>query len=326
MQELDEDVEGMQSTILFLQQELKLAKDTITTLERENYILKNGGTDLQYVQQQEQQIEIKESDSMDMDTSECLINGIRSLNNQCTTNVDLMASPISVNLVRMCEKSSLSILNNNSNLILNNCGSERLLKKESVNCNNSNTSIIVETRTLRSSSSRGISSVTIDDVRGNKFKGHTISNGDVGVGDGNGDREYEIDIDHSNGNNTDLPINYTSSSHHLLRKAYKRNYKEELPVNDGNDIDGHNDFNINSNNNNSSICKEGTRSIYKTKSNKKIRRTSIISLDLNEDDSQIGTDDDCSTSLSSHGTTKCIVTASIASPDPTSISTANGVI
>lgn len=42
LQELDEDVEGMQSTILFLQQELKLAKETITTLERENILLKNG--------------------------------------------------------------------------------------------------------------------------------------------------------------------------------------------------------------------------------------------------------------------------------------------
>lgn len=42
LQELDEDVEGMQSTILFLQQELKAAKETITNLERENYLLKNG--------------------------------------------------------------------------------------------------------------------------------------------------------------------------------------------------------------------------------------------------------------------------------------------
>lgn len=42
LQELDEDVEGMQSTILFLQQELKLAKETITNLERENFLLKNG--------------------------------------------------------------------------------------------------------------------------------------------------------------------------------------------------------------------------------------------------------------------------------------------
>lgn len=43
LQELDEDVEGMQSTILFLQQELKLSKDAINNLERENTALKSGG-------------------------------------------------------------------------------------------------------------------------------------------------------------------------------------------------------------------------------------------------------------------------------------------
>ncbi|XP_036333575.1 pre-mRNA-splicing regulator female-lethal(2)D [Rhagoletis pomonella] len=40
--ELDEDVEGMQSTILFLQQELKTTRDRIQTLEKENYQLKTG--------------------------------------------------------------------------------------------------------------------------------------------------------------------------------------------------------------------------------------------------------------------------------------------
>lgn len=43
LQELDEDVEGMQSTILFLQQELKTSKDTIQVLEREMNRLKSGG-------------------------------------------------------------------------------------------------------------------------------------------------------------------------------------------------------------------------------------------------------------------------------------------
>ncbi|XP_056639094.1 pre-mRNA-splicing regulator female-lethal(2)D [Diorhabda carinulata] len=38
--DLDEDVEGMQSTILFLQQELKKAKDSIQTLQKENAALK----------------------------------------------------------------------------------------------------------------------------------------------------------------------------------------------------------------------------------------------------------------------------------------------
>ncbi|TMW51352.1 hypothetical protein DOY81_003593 [Sarcophaga bullata] len=45
LQELDEDVEGMQSTILFLQQELKTTRDRIQILEKENYQLKNGLTE-----------------------------------------------------------------------------------------------------------------------------------------------------------------------------------------------------------------------------------------------------------------------------------------
>ncbi|XP_017113157.1 pre-mRNA-splicing regulator female-lethal(2)D isoform X2 [Drosophila elegans] len=40
LQELDEDVEGMQSTILFLQQELKTTRDRIQSLEKENAQLK----------------------------------------------------------------------------------------------------------------------------------------------------------------------------------------------------------------------------------------------------------------------------------------------
>ncbi|KAK5641975.1 hypothetical protein RI129_010522 [Pyrocoelia pectoralis] len=38
--DLDEDVEGMQSTILFLQQELRKAKDTVAVLQKENSTLK----------------------------------------------------------------------------------------------------------------------------------------------------------------------------------------------------------------------------------------------------------------------------------------------
>ncbi|XP_067627965.1 pre-mRNA-splicing regulator female-lethal(2)D [Eurosta solidaginis] len=45
--ELDEDVEGMQSTILFLQQELKTTRDRIQTLEKENYQFKNGTFDVE---------------------------------------------------------------------------------------------------------------------------------------------------------------------------------------------------------------------------------------------------------------------------------------
>lgn len=43
--DLDEDVEGMQSTILFLQQELRKSKEAINTLQKENSTLRmvNGG-------------------------------------------------------------------------------------------------------------------------------------------------------------------------------------------------------------------------------------------------------------------------------------------
>jgi hypothetical protein len=42
LQDLDEDVEGMQSTIYYLQQELRKAKDTVNSLQQENTLLKNG--------------------------------------------------------------------------------------------------------------------------------------------------------------------------------------------------------------------------------------------------------------------------------------------
>ncbi|XP_014273146.1 pre-mRNA-splicing regulator female-lethal(2)D isoform X1 [Halyomorpha halys] len=40
LQDLDEDVEGMQSTIYYLQQELKKAKETLSSLEHENSLLR----------------------------------------------------------------------------------------------------------------------------------------------------------------------------------------------------------------------------------------------------------------------------------------------
>lgn len=43
LQDLDEDVEGMQSTIYYLQQELRKAKDTVVNLEQENMSLRSCG-------------------------------------------------------------------------------------------------------------------------------------------------------------------------------------------------------------------------------------------------------------------------------------------
>lgn len=45
LQDLDEDVEGMQSTIYFLQQELKKARESVTLLQQENTSLKSASTD-----------------------------------------------------------------------------------------------------------------------------------------------------------------------------------------------------------------------------------------------------------------------------------------
>ncbi|KAL7301075.1 hypothetical protein TKK_0006345 [Trichogramma kaykai] len=45
IQDLDEDVEGMQSTIYFLQQELRKAKESVTLLQQENNLLKTSSSE-----------------------------------------------------------------------------------------------------------------------------------------------------------------------------------------------------------------------------------------------------------------------------------------
>lgn len=42
--DIDEDVEGMQSTIMFLQQELRKTKELLTGVQKENAALKGGGS------------------------------------------------------------------------------------------------------------------------------------------------------------------------------------------------------------------------------------------------------------------------------------------
>lgn len=42
LQDLDENVEGMQSTIYFLQQELRKARESVTLLQQENSSLKSN--------------------------------------------------------------------------------------------------------------------------------------------------------------------------------------------------------------------------------------------------------------------------------------------
>ena len=66
VQELDEDVEGMQSTIYFLQQQLKDAKETITTLEAK----RAGNNDDSIDQDPDEADEDSPSKKMKMDLEE----------------------------------------------------------------------------------------------------------------------------------------------------------------------------------------------------------------------------------------------------------------
>lgn len=61
MQELDEDVEGLQSTIFFLQQELKTAKETISVMEKEKSNLRLTNNPLEGAIDTEEVKEIKVS-------------------------------------------------------------------------------------------------------------------------------------------------------------------------------------------------------------------------------------------------------------------------
>ncbi|XP_055319002.1 pre-mRNA-splicing regulator female-lethal(2)D [Sitodiplosis mosellana] len=93
LQELDEDVEGMQSTILFLQQELKLAKETITNLERENFLLKNGnggsasGNNCACSNNGHDCKEEVRSNTSDLDNSENYSNGTRNIDDVTDSNM-----------------------------------------------------------------------------------------------------------------------------------------------------------------------------------------------------------------------------------------------
>lgn len=77
LQELDEDVEGMQSTILFLQQELKTTRDRIQILEKENFELKTGVPSSQDepASPMIKQEQAMRGDEIDSDGASTIING-----------------------------------------------------------------------------------------------------------------------------------------------------------------------------------------------------------------------------------------------------------
>lgn len=352
MQELDEDVEGMQSTILFLQQELKLAKETIVTLERENFMLKNGNHNPQ--QRSYKDTELTENND------NCIINGARTT--ITPTTITLVETSIS-SPDRGCpaETEVTGNLVNNSNTNSNKSNiSDRVLK---VNSSAKSTVSSVETRTLRSSG-RNITAV-VDELRTSKLNLNkpqfiSNSNGDSGVdgscGISGSDLTNYNEQRHQNGGNYD--VNATNSySVNMMRKSYKRSYKEvcdqdrrkengpntrkkysagenDEDDDEGDDLkgtsysdenDAYKTINNNLKHSNNSESRDtsvtggnGTNSTIV--SSKRTRRSSVLSLDLSNENNHMDLkSDDCPLNLVTPGS------SSASSSDILSSST-NGII
>lgn len=333
LQELDEDVEGMQSTILFLQQELKLAKDTITTLERENSMLKNGAAyDNVALKKQYKDGGGGGGNSVDTTLTDSssgnyLINGSRL---STASPAESAAHSIrSDPLDNHAGSSATPMLDgNNTTTNLNsysaasNC--ERL-SKTSLNNNctakNSSTSsaashiVLVETRTLRSSG-RNINSV-VDELRTSKLKAqyNNGNNCDSAVDANSGivvSEPMNFNETRKNGSGMSFgTCNSSGSTKSSLRKPpNKRSYYDEDTSSgddddDDDDNNSHSNSNLNNNNNsNKNNCKDnngsssggGTAKVVGGNASdclssvvamKKTRRSSVLSLDLNEEDSRI---------------------------------------
>lgn len=239
LQELDEDVEGMQSTILFLQQELKASKDTIATLEQENIALKNDGAVVsrknngfnEDLNDASNGVSISETETVS-DTS---ITATTTTKTPSTTPTSMSASASPPAVISNC-----SVVLRTSEIKLS-C--ERTLRKDKFNV------LSKEPRTLRSSSRN----VAVDEFRTKKLK---LTNGSTDDLNGaatmvDGDNEQKDDNVENN-------------------NFRKRSYESD-----------------------SSECSNKERTNNKTNvSNKKSRRSSVLSLDLNDEDSRIEIDED----------------------------------
>lgn len=282
----------MQSTILFLQQELKLAKDTVTTLERENTILRNGDNS-QLKPHYKDDLNLTADDSNISDNY--ILNGTKNhlnlTNNLAPTNNDTINPTTIYNSLNNCDR------------VINNC-----TKQTSTT---SNYTVLIETRTLRNSG-RNINSV-VDELRTTKLKSQYVGNGN------NGD---SVDLisgseQKKNGNNDAVTTSTTSTlgtattipTTSQRKLPYKRCYSElsEHKIIDDKLDDSIDDGTVtttptistilsNSNyNNNKGNCIDNNGSgmtsnivgecITTVVNNKKMRRSSILSLDLNDDDS-----------------------------------------
>lgn len=371
LQELDEDVEGMQSTILFLQQELKLAKDTITALERENFTIKTGSTNYDLLLKQQQ---FKDSvDSTEIIGENYLINGNNRIAYETqmqtstsvlhTTDTDMTnLNHLSNHINSSGSKSNSSADDGNTNIntnlnTTNNCSnnSERISTTNLNNCTKILASnVLVETRTLRSSG-RNINSV-VEELRTSKLnltKQQIISNGNGDSVDGNSSlilgKSGSVSPPSNLNNGSELIVANASNTYsvgggvHVLHKPHKRGYREACVIgnnehaidrnikDDENIVSSSDDENTHSNllnNNNTSTkknCKESvdgttTSDCISFGSVKKARRTSVLSLDLNEEDSRIDmkASDDHPLNLVTTGVT-------VSTSDPLSPSS-NGII
>lgn len=98
LQDLDEDVEGMQSTIYYLQQELKKAKEAATTLEQENSYL-------------------RKSEKGGKSPPTCQVNGLPSAHSKWNRSSESICSPandhVMDDLQRTKDTDSDSVVNNN---------------------------------------------------------------------------------------------------------------------------------------------------------------------------------------------------------------------
>lgn len=246
LQELDEDVEGMQSTILFLQQELKASKDTIATLEQENNALKNDGAVLP--------AKNNGFNAEPIDSS----NGGISANETDNTHASTTAAKQSATSSSSSSTSTPAVISNCSVVLRTaelrtseiKLTSDRTLRKEKFNVSSK------EPRTLRSTSRN----MVVDEFRTKKLKLTNGSSDDLNGGgatgmvvvDGVGDSSEQKDDNLENNN------------------FRKRSYESD-----------------------SSECSNKERTNSKTNvANKKSRRSSVLSLDINDEDSRIEIDED----------------------------------
>lgn len=238
--ELDEDVEGMQSTILYLQQELKESKETIETLEKENKALKNGEL-------------LQCKNGIDEELSKAS-NGVSKSEQQKEPATETVTSTATTTTLAVTTVTTTTSTSTSSPGVISNCSvvlrnseikltSERTLRKDKNNVSNK------EPRTLRSSSRN----MAVDDVRSKKMRLTNGSSDDLNGGSGVVDGDNEQKDDNVENNN-----------------FRKRSYESD-----------------------SSECSNKERTNNKTNvSIKKTRRSSVLSLDLNDEDSRIEIDED----------------------------------